>query len=258
MTRLLQLLAIAPITLLLLGLVVDGANQRRYERAPADDPGFAHVGRRGTTSAVYLGAGWVLTARHSAVGEVRFGEGVHAPVEGSMVWLEHPVGTRADLMLFRVEPEPKLPALRIRRAPLRPGMPVVMVGYGAGRGDATSWNGHEGFRLAPIGTRRWGLGSIGPEYLEMPGPIETLTRCFRVPFTPGGVHQAFAGTGDSGGAVFVRGADGWQLAGVMLSVSRLPGQAPDVALFGSATNAADLSVYAETIAATVGRKTASD
>ena len=61
------------------------------------------------------------------------------------------------------------------------------------------------------------------------------------------MHEAFAAVGDSGGAVFVRGSDGWRLGGVMLSVSRLPGQTAELALFGNTTNAADLSVYAPQI-----------
>jgi hypothetical protein len=52
------------------GILVDTSNPERYEQPPPDDPGWQNIGRRGTTSAIYLGQGWVLTARHSSVGPV--------------------------------------------------------------------------------------------------------------------------------------------------------------------------------------------
>ena len=38
--------------------------------APADDPGFAHVGNRGGLTGVYLGRRWVLTANHVGEGDI--------------------------------------------------------------------------------------------------------------------------------------------------------------------------------------------
>ena len=53
-------------------ILVDSPHRARYEQAPADDPGFENVGYRAGTSAIYLGDGWVLTARHSGFGPVEF------------------------------------------------------------------------------------------------------------------------------------------------------------------------------------------
>lgn len=245
----LVLLAAAPG---LLGIVVDGSEPQRYESPPRDDPGWRNVGQRGATSAVYLGRGWVVTARHSAMGEVRLGDHVHRPVTDSMVWLDDPSGAKADLVLFRIEPEPRLPRLRLQRSTPPPGSPALMVGYGAGRGEPREWSGFRGFRFSPGGIQRWGSNSVSHGHLDVSGPFDTLTRCFLLEFDPNGVHEAQAATGDSGGAVFVRGPEGWSLAGVMLSVSRLPGQTPELALFGNFTNAADLSVYADQILETIG------
>ena len=181
------------------------------------------------------------------MGEVSFGAKVHAPVTTSLVWLEDPSGAKADLILFRVQPEPELPALRIRRKAPQPGTPVLMVGYGSGRGEAVTWNGVGGFRFTAPGTQRWGMNTIGSQQVDVSGPFETVTRCFPIVFGQNGVHEAFAGVGDSGGAVFAREPGGWRLAGVMLSVARFPGQAQELAVFGNATHAADLSVYAKQI-----------
>lgn len=256
MNRRLRLLCVVLATPLALGLVIDGANQQRYEEPPPSDPGWQNVGRRGSTSAIYLGGGWVLTARHSAMGEVVLGESAYQPVGDSMVWLDDPSGGKADLLLFRIQPEPELPTLRlIRRAPA-PGSQLLLVGYGSSRGEAVAWSGFEGFRFGPGGTRRWGMNTVSPGHIDVTGPNETITRCFQIEFTRGGVHEAQAGVGDSGGAVFVRREQDWRLAGVMLSVSRLPGQKGDLALFGNVTNAADLSVYARQILEVTGESPA--
>lgn len=254
MNRLMRVLAIALAAPWVLGILVDGANQERYERSPPDDPGWSNVGRRGSTSAIYLGSGWVLTARHSAMGPVRFGGKVHPPVTDSMVWLDDPGGSKADLMLFRVEPEPELPALRLRLGTPSAGAPAMMVGYGSGRGRALERSGFEGFRFTRGGTRRWGLNVVSPGRVDVPGPNKTLTHCFQLDFTANGVHEGAAGAGDSGGAVFVRGPREWYLAGVMVSVTRLPGQSGDFALYGNITNVADLSVYAGQISEVIGGK----
>jgi len=78
----------------------------------------------------------------------------------------------------------------------------------------------------------------------LPGPNAVTTHCFGMSFLRGGSdHEAQATVGDSGGAVFVREPDGWRLAGLILSVKKLPGQDLEEVLFGNATYAADLSLY---------------
>ena len=48
--------------------IVAGGDGSQNTTAPADDPGFANIGIRGSGSAVYLGDGWVLTATHVGAG----------------------------------------------------------------------------------------------------------------------------------------------------------------------------------------------
>jgi hypothetical protein len=239
-------------------LVAARPDPARHERAPADDPGFANVGKRGITSAIYLGDGWVITARHSGVGEVGFDGGTSAAVPGSEVWLETPAsgGKRADLVMFRIEPAPDLPRLAL---PLRPppiGAPAVMVGFGGGPTEPIAWEGASGFAFGPPGVKRWGANSVGAQISDMPGPGDAVTRCFQLWFdadaTP---DESQAVHGDSGGAVFVRGpSGGWELAGVMVSVGVPFSQPTGTAVFGNLTNAADLSAYRKQILAAIGRK----
>ncbi len=116
MRHLIPIALAASLALPAYGLVVAGRPQERYARIPALDPGWAHVGSRGGLGAIYLGNGWVLTARHVGIGEVDFGGVTYPPVEGSMVQLEafgRPAA-KADLVLFQIDPAPDLPVLRLR------------------------------------------------------------------------------------------------------------------------------------------------
>ena len=142
-------------------ILVETSKPERYEQQPRDDPGWRNIGRRGTTSAIYLGGGWVLTARHSSMGAVEFDGRTYLPVEDSMHWIASPTGGyKADLMLFRISPEPELPALALRRRPLRPGQETVIVGFGQGRGEPALSG--PGFRLDGRGIKRWGSNQVEP------------------------------------------------------------------------------------------------
>jgi len=227
-------------------VVVDGRSPERAERPPRDDPGWQHVVRRGGTSAIYLGDGWVLTARHAGMGEVKLDEQVYPAVPDSMFWLDTPgaQGVKADLILFRVDPAPALPRLAISRERPEMGAKLILVGYGGGIGEPTEWNGRPGFQRARNGFKRWGTNLAEPGLGIVPGPQGTLTRCFEMTFSSRGTpHEAQAAVGDSGGAVFAQGAEGWELAGVMVAVGTMPGQPRPLTLYGNSTSAADLSLY---------------
>ncbi len=235
-------------------VVVDTSAPELYEVAPSDDPGWRNVGRRGNTTAIYLGDGWVLTARHSSMGGVEFDGTAYDPVPGTFSWLESPLGgIKADLLMFRVSPEPALPALPLRRRPMAPGDRVTFVGYGQGRGrPAQSGPGYV-FDGRPA--KRWGENEVEPDRLNLRGPNDTLTLCFATRFDRSveSGHEAQATVGDSGGAVFHQEDRQWRLAGVMLSVSSSRSQRKDEALFGNTTHSADLGAYASQILAIMGR-----
>jgi hypothetical protein len=227
-------------------LVVDGPNTQRSELPPQDDPGWAHVGRRAGTSAIYLGRGWVLTAKHVGVGDVLFDGTTYPPVVQSTVWLSAPGGggRKADLVLFRVDPAPELEPLAVRGRTPPPGAFALLVGYGVGRAQPAEWRGVGGFRGARGGVKRWGTNMVQATRIDVPGPNGTVTRCFQTDFSRHGTpHEAQAAHGDSGGAVFIRGVNQWKLAGVMVSVGGLPEQQADAAYYGNVTHVADLSVY---------------
>ena len=199
----------------------------------------------------------MITTRHSGVGTVSFDGLTGAPVPGSEVWLETPAsgGKQADLVLFKIEPAPDLPPLELTHRSPPIDAPVVMIGFGGGPTEPIAWEGASGFAYGPPGVKRWGTNAVGAQISDFPGPGDALTRCFQVSFDADvAPDESQAVRGDSGGAVFVRGpAGGWELAGVMVSVGMPPSQPEGTAIFGNATNAADLSAYRTRILTAIGR-----
>ncbi len=228
-------------------LVIDASDEKRYKRAPKENPGWSYVGQRGSTSAVYLGNGWVLGVRHSGVGEVVLDGVTYPAVSNSMVQLVKPgkEDQKADLILFRVDPAPDLPALRLTEEPLRFGTRVTFIGYGQGRGEAIESEDIAGFRWKPPAVKRWGTNRVYASGIDVTIPNAAwLTRCFQTDFSRHGTpHESQAAVGDSGGAVFAKGLHGWKLAGLLVSIVGLAEQEPKTALYGNITNAADLSYY---------------
>jgi hypothetical protein len=224
-------------------LVVDAEDDEAYRSPPHVDLGWAHVGQRASMSVIYLGDGWVLTARHVGAGETTFDGVVYPLVPGSAVRLLNADRTPVDLLLYRVDPAPALPPLALAKIPPHPGKRVFLVGFGKGRGEAFKWNGKNGFRWQGRNLKRWGTNRVSGTAVELT-TRRLRTRCFELEFErPGTRHEAQAALGDSGGAVFVRRPRGWKLAGVMVAVSARPGQEPNTALMGNFTSAADLSYY---------------
>jgi hypothetical protein len=230
-------------------LIIDAADEERYKRPPQKekDPGWAYVGQRGKTSAVYLGNGWVLGVQHTGAGEIVLDGVTYPAVPNSRVQLVRPgdEDTKADLMLFRVDPAPDLPELPLREGPLHFGTLVTLIGHGQGRGEAIEWQGIGGFRWKPPAVKRWGTNRIYASGIDVTAPNSTwTTRCFQMDFSQHGtLHEAQAAVGDSGGAVFAKSLKGWELAGLLVSIGEVAKQEPRTALYGNITNAADLRYY---------------
>ena len=214
---------------------------------PSDFPYWEHVGNRGGLSAVYWRDRWVLTARHVGAGAVRFGEREYQALPGSArkFFTDR---KPADLLAFRLREDPGLAPLPIAAQTLATQTPVVMVGFGAARGDAWSNGRGSGFRWATgERRRRWGTNRIEGRLLARSGA--SLTQVFFTEFDSpddGTQREGQAAAGDSGGAVFARdGTGAWELAGILVMISRPPGEPTTVALYGDRTFAADLSFYRE-------------
>jgi hypothetical protein len=231
-----------------LALILDSGDGLQNTSAPADDPGWAHVGRVDGPTGVYLGNGWVITAAHVPSTSTSF-QGVNYPVvQGSDVILVNPDDSYADLRVFRIDPSPpSLGLLEIRATTPAMNANVTMIGRGVWRGAATSWMGIDGWLWGvTVGVMRWGTNRVA-------GSEDVGTLAFTTSFTKydqGGTAQEAQGAiGDSGGAVFIKNGSVWELAGVMIAVGSYVNQPSGTALYGNLTYAADLSQYRDQIIA---------
>ena len=141
------------------GLVIESEEDALNHQAPADDPGWANVGVCKGWTAVYLGRGWVLTAAHVGTSNINLEGTVYAADIKSRERVLNPDGAETDLMLFRIEPEPNLPPLKISTESPPIGSPIVMVGSGLGRGEKTSGQGRVGFSWQAPAVKRWGTSA---------------------------------------------------------------------------------------------------
>lgn len=236
------------------------------------DPGWDYVGEVSFSTGVYLGDGWVLTAKHITAGNFKFNGRTYKwdtapakPVPG------------ADLHIFRLlewPDEDDFPPLKIVDMPPSPSQLLVMIGLGKGSEDELtywkvdqsvqpwSWtqvdNRAEGNAAGILAPKRpvkaWGTNRASA-FNKHPKIGEFFITDFSEAPPQATAFEAQAVSNDSGGPVFVQGRDGqWYLCGIMVTVNRLfPGQPmvkpPNIqsAVFGNQTIVIDLSAYRDFI-----------
>ena len=244
------------------------ASNSTNDAAPSDDPGWARFGTRTGTNAsgaalhglthIYIGNGWVLTANHVGVSDFKLAGQIYPKVLGSGVQLQNPDGSAADLLTFRIEGNPDLPALGILEfARVSPAVntPVTMIGRGALRGAATTWNQpplRSGWFWTGTAGMRWGTNVISATLDESQTGTAALVMEFTKPGDPSfTADEAQAVTGDSGGGVFVKNAGNWELAGVLFAAGYHVGQQSGTAFDGNLSYAADLALFRQQLVALV-------
>ena len=254
------------------GVVIDRVNAGSANMtAPADDPGWNNVGGISIGTGVYLGYGWVLTANHIGSGSgITLGGVTYtmAPGTGHQLTNAGASGksTFTDLYMFQLQGAlPNLPAIRIASSAPANGDTVTMIGRGSiQEANRTFWNvdtsagpvgpwvwtettaasaNYAGYKTIGGGTMRWGTNVIDDNDWVLDGydffALGTT-------FDPGvSNNEAQVVVGDSGGAVFVKQAGEWSLAGIIIATGVFPDQ-PGVAgtaVYGNASYFADLSYY---------------
>jgi hypothetical protein len=236
--------------------------------APADDPGFDHVGIAANgLSAVYIGNRWMLTAAHVGEQALTLGGVTYAAVPGSLIQLQFAPGIYSDLVLVRLATEPPLPPLVLSSTTPVSGNNVTMIGRAWDRAAAQiCWNAsyvevgcgpfvaHRGFKADGTGTyrTRWGRNLVEATGVDVTMGSWT-TRGFEVAFDQAGVsYEAQGVPGDSGGAVFLKRGSQWELVGVMFAIT-IHEEQPyyTTAMFGQSTYAADIAWYFPQIEAIV-------
>jgi hypothetical protein len=235
------------------------ANDSANLTPPPDDPGMDHVGNKQGLTVVYIGKRWVATASHVPPGPVVLGGVTYIPVDGTWTVLE-PVGAATlppDLAMFRIWPEPPLPALAIRQEPITDGLPVTLIGNGADPIAEVTWNDsgtlRDGYSFGGAHRIRWGDNvtlDIGNDSKALQVGF-TQTDSIITTFTQGvGPDECQVVNGDSGGAVFAKNSQlDWELAGIIFARAPWPGQPSDYALYGNWSISADLRSYRDQILA---------
>ena len=246
--------------------------------APQFDPGWGNVARHGDGTAVYLGNRWAITADHVVGKNTVFPSGSFEMVEDSKIQLENPAGIGltqyTDLAMYRLKDDPGLPGLSLSVVPPAVGTPVTMIGAGRSRWAESpynsvvpfdisfsedewvwteaTWPGDvRGYYLDETSVMRWGNNYIADDgepdadHLVVldgeHGDVMSLVTQFdeqsNIP------HEAQAVAGDSGGGVFTRVGEDWQLAGIVHAHFPYPDQPDYTVMFGNTTYLADVSKY---------------
>ena len=221
-------------------LILDSGDGQGNTTPPSDDPGWAHVGKVTYPSGIYLGNGWMLTASHVTVSNPVIDGVTYPVVPGTVVQLHNPDTSLADLQVFRIDPHPNLPLLRIRSQTPALDTDVTFIAVGLSRGAATTW-GADGYLWGSQSAKRWGTNKTA-------GSVNIGTLTFTTIFTKIGSQgftdqEAQGADGDSGGAAFIKNGANWELAGVLLAVSTFVNQPEASSIYGNFTYVADLSQY---------------
>lgn len=234
--------------------------------APADDFGFDHVAARTSSTAIYLGYGWALTAAHvgpSDASLIELNGMTYKCVAGSRHDLTDPTGTTTytDLSLFQVRDletgieTPRMTPLMISASTPSVGSTVTMVGnswdrdpllyawdvggtfpsgstgwdWSAARVAAGPYDGDvRGFKKAAVDNRsvRWGTNTIERGYGFFLDEDKTLWVIGMLTDfdEDGSEDEAQVFHGDSGGGVFYKRGDQWELTGLLHAMSVYPDQ----------------------------------
>jgi hypothetical protein len=205
----------------------------------------------------------VLTANHVGAGIMHFDGVEYDPIAGTLHRLENVDGSSSDLLLFRIKNPPDLPPIRLAQTPPRVGETVTFIAWGMTRGepltiDRPPGQPLDGFQWESNNTRHWGTNDV----IRLSGYIPHVdgqtfafaTRFERIDDPRATEHEAQGAVGDSGGGAFTRvnpydARDGWQLSGVIFTISHFDGQPDSTSFYGDTTYLADVSHYHDQIVA---------
>jgi len=105
-----------------------------------------------------------------------------------------------------------------------------------------------GWLWAGSKSKRWGLNRVTDLLFSDPADTVAFYSTFDYPSSLDHVeHESQAADGDSGGGVFAKQGNDWELAGIMFAVALHDGHLHNSALRGEATIIADLTHYRDQI-----------
>lgn len=242
-----------------------GQNAPDQSTAPAGyEDAWARIGALGAGSGVYLGNGYVLSARHVNGGNSFTVDGyTHTRISGTSVTLGNPEGlglsAEADLWLNRyaVPDDSPLFGLDILElldtALAAQGTAGVIIGEGLGQTTTTPVNvggTNTGYAWGNGEQRRWGEVFMSDNASFDVNDRDVVgAQSFSFQQVAG---RGNAADGDSGGGLFFLGDDGPVLGGIIHAVTLDANQNDNTAAFGNRTLFSDLSAYLDQINVVAG------
>jgi hypothetical protein len=256
-------------------VLISGGNGAVNTTAPVDDPGWSNVGsiragkpgKEGSrASAVYLGDKWFITDYHvyDLDGPTGVVVGAVCYTVDSNSWTRlHNTkppynGADTDQVLFQVKERPVLQPLRIRSTAISSGANVIMTGNGYDRQTSlvywdASWhvtNATSGVSSGYLWNTasmilRWGTNRVSSAAAYRGDYGYGNVRAFLTTFdSNGGSNECQAAPYDSGGGVFYKNGNNWELAGLILTVDNPAGNA---AVYGTYSYMSDISDFRDQI-----------
>lgn len=211
--------------------VIDPLNSATYPTSPAVGAPWQHVVRYGVNnaSAVYIGNGYILTARHVVTSNTGLLiQGVpyarDASFEPLPITIPGSPAILVDMQVQKISGDPGLPVLPMAlRSASDLSVNSVLIGCGKGKGSVIpgqGWNwGDDTTRAFRWGTNTTAASAepltytVGPNAMNFTG----LSAFFNFDH---GKNEAIATNGDSGGALF-QFYSAWTLSGLTVTVSTL-------------------------------------
>jgi hypothetical protein len=233
---------------------------------PLDHIGIVNHGESGVYLGDYQGKRWVLTANHVGAGSFELEGIIYHAVAGSAHPLLNRDSTPSDILLFQIDGDPRLPSLNLASISPVNGTQVYLIGFGqSGQPDRRYWIDHGG-PWAPAlagdaaanriglqwtgvqpGSEGWGVGTVAGRTHGL-----SQTEAFYTKFLDQ-MNCACGTAGDSGGGVFIRQGNQWQLIGMLDALSGLKNQPPGTSVLNSNINIiADLTAYRAQMDAILG------
>ncbi len=255
-------------------IVIYGGTGVENATAPANDPGWAHVGSIGGATGVFLGSfggmPWALTAAHVGAGTLQLDSGSFAAA-GAAVVIRNPDGSATDLAAFPLTTAPQLPNLSLASAAPAANSTVLLIGSGSretgalrywsvavdptGPGSADTWtdlpnatgSNRSGYALGGAG-KRWGEALYTNTFDYSLGSA-TQTGVATLLVAVNGASQAAGG--DSGGAIFFHNGTSWGLLGIISAVGTLENQPANTAVTFNRTLGVSIPEYRTALLAAI-------
>jgi hypothetical protein len=255
-------------------IVILGGTGVEQATAPANDPGWAHVGSIGGATGVYLGSfggvPWALTAAHVGAGTLQLDSGSFAAA-GAAVVIRNPDGSATDLAAFPLTTAPLLPNLSLAGTAPAANSTVLLMGTGSretgalrywsvavdptGPGSADTWTelpnatgaNRAGHTLG-AGGKRWGEALYTSTFDYTLGSATQTGVATRLEAIVGSSQAA---GGDSGGAIFFHNGTSWGLLGIISAVGTLENQPANTAVTFNQTLGVSIPEYRTALLAAI-------